>query len=463
VIVANSRLILIELNEINFDIVSRYLDSDASAFPAFRELMSGPAIRTTAEGEYESLEPWIQWPSVHSGLSLDEHGVFRLGDMANRHVPQLFEQLERMGWRVGAISAMNAANRLQSPAYFIPDPWTATPPDPSWWSRTLTSAIAQAVNDNSQARITFRSACYLALGLIRFARPRHYLAYAKLLLGARRAPWRKALFLDLFLHDLHVRLFRSRRPDFSTLFVNAGAHIQHHYLLNARPVLGEVSLKNPAWYVGPEEDPVSDMLGIYDLMLADYARMPDVDLIVATGLSQKPYDRVKFYYRLRDHAGFLKQVGVEFRSVAPRMTRDFLVEFNDAAAAQSAEARLAEVRIAGSRERVFGQIDNRGSSLFVTLSYPEEVDESVQYEVNGIVGSLAPHVVFVAVKNGMHQAEGFAYFKGRVADFAPSSGTHVKGLYATVMQYFRSASSSRGRPASGQSGTQPSVNEVLRR
>src|SRR5881275_2833824 len=119
------RLIFIELNEINFDIVGAYLAT--KPLPAFRKLLSGFWVRTTAERRYELLEPWIQWPSVHTGLSASEHSVFRLGDIVNSRVPQIFERLEKQGLRIGCIAVMNAENRLDDPAYFIPDPWTDTP------------------------------------------------------------------------------------------------------------------------------------------------------------------------------------------------------------------------------------------------------------------------------------------------------------------------------------------------
>src|SRR3979409_1211562 len=89
------RLIFIELNEINFDIVGAYLAT--KPLPAFRSLLSGYCVRTTAEQRYEFLEPWIQWPSVHTGLSAKEHSVFRLGDIVNSQVPQIFERLEKHG------------------------------------------------------------------------------------------------------------------------------------------------------------------------------------------------------------------------------------------------------------------------------------------------------------------------------------------------------------------------------
>jgi hypothetical protein len=430
------RLILIELNEINFDIVERYVTAYPSRFPAFRKLLAGPSVQTTSESKYELLEPWIQWVSVHTGLSYEQHGIFRLGDMADKDIPQLFEVLEGAGIAVGAISPMNAGNRLRRAAYFIPDPWTRTPSDRSWWSRALTSAVSQAVNDNSQARITPSSAVKLLLGLLRFARPRNYIRYLKLALGARRRPWRKALFLDLFLHDLHLRRANACKPGFSALFLNAGAHIQHHYFLNSRVVSNDVSLRNPAWYISPEEDPIADMLEVYDCIVGDYLDRSGSDVIIATGLSQRPYDRVKFYYRLREHAEFLRMIGIDFKEVVPRMTRDFLITFEDAGRALVAQELLAGLREKVGGQRIFGEIDNRGDSLFVTLTFPEEIREETEFEVGGRRIRLAPHVAFVAIKNGMHDGKGFAFFTGKAVNVVPSEAAHVKELHGSILRYF---------------------------
>ena len=441
----DQKLILLELNEVNFDVAGRY--AETLRLPAFRKILEGSKIRTTSEKRYEDLEPWIQWPSVHSGLTAQEHEVFRLGDMVGTRVPQMFEQLEQCGLNVGCISAMNAENRMNDPAYFIPDPWTKTLPDKSWWSRVLTDAVSQAVNDNAQSRITAKSAFHLALGIARFAHTKHYSLYLRLATRSRGARWCKALLLDLLLHDLHSNLFSARQPDFSTLFLNAGAHIQHHYFFNAQPIKEQTELRNPAWYVPPEADPFAEMLQVYDLILGEYLAMPDVNVIVATGLSQRHYDRVKFYYRLKDHSNFLRLLGIRFASVHPRMTREFLIVFDSPQQAAAAQQILASIRIANCDEALFGDIDNRGASLFVTLTFPREIDESVAFVVDGKKSFLAPHVAFVALKNGMHQEEGFAFFTPGVAPYAPKDCAHVKELYSTVMQFFGAATSSTLRPS----------------
>lgn len=427
-------LILLELNEINLDIAAQYVEPLKLA--NLGRLLDQSLRRTSSEMDYENLEPWIQWVSVHSGLDLQGHGVFRLGDIVDTTVPQFFEQLEEAGFRVGAVSPMNAANRLKSPAYFVPDPWTRTPTDPSPVSRRLWEALSQVVNDNASGRLTVRSALTLLQALLRNASRRHYGLYASLGRRALRSSWCRALLLDLFLHDLHLRLFQRHRPDFSVLFLNAGAHIQHHYMFSARHGIERVH-RNPDWYVDPEADPIADMLRVYDRIIGDYLELGDTSYIVATGLTQIPYDRVKYYWRLRDHARFLSAVGVHPQRVLPRMTRDFALEFAGEAEASAAASRLASLRVESDGTPLFLEIDNRGTSLFVTLTYGRDINEAATFAGEGIEPQrLKPHVVFVAIKNGMHAARGFVAASDDLAPRLPADGAHVKEIYSTVMGHF---------------------------
>lgn len=430
------RLILLELNEINFDVVEKYVALDPARFPALKQLLSRSNIRTSSEKQYEELEPWIQWASVHTVKTYPEHRIFRLGDIVGSGMPQIFEKLEQAGYKVGAISAMNAENRLKQPAYFIPDPWTQTPTDSSWWSLSLGQAVSQAVNENAQARITAKSALLLVLGLLRFARVGHYKKYLSLVSKSRRKPWLKALVLDLLLHDVHWSMFNSKKPNFSTLFLNAGAHIQHHYFFNAEPFRKNLLIKNPPWYVPENEDPLADVLGLYDMIVGEYFARTDIDMILATGLSQKPYDQVKFYYRLNDHGEFLRGLGIKFIGVFPRMTRDFLVKFENNKQAQAAQDILAGVRVVDDNVPLFGEVDNRGDSLFISLTYPHEVTTKTQYQLGNRKAALLPAVSFVAIKNGMHQEEGFAFFTEGAAMYAPADKAHVSQLGAAIMNYF---------------------------
>lgn len=428
------RLVLVELNEVNLDFAREYVAN--GRLPNLSKVLSGRFSTTTAEDEYELLEPWIQWVSGHTGKSAREHGVFRLGDIVKTNTPQIFELLEEHGYKVGAVSPMNAANRMKSPAYFIPDPWTATTPDPGKWSQAIAGAISQAVNDNAESKLTKRSLLIIFAALFKFAQVRKYWWYVRLALTSRGSPWRKALFLDMLLNDIHLVLLEKMKPNFSTVFLNAGAHIQHHYLFNCKKLRGS-GVGNPAWYVDSSQDPFEEMLMIYDKILGDYLGMDNFDLIVATGLTQKPYDRIKYYWRLKDCAKFLNDAGIKNGVAFPRMTRDFLVEFGGKEEALRAQKILAGIKSKSDAQSVFGEIDNRGASLFVTLTYPHEIKEKLMVEIEGVDFDLKPYLSFVALKNGMHESKGYIYFRGADVgqDWVPDS--HIKVLHSVIRNYFR--------------------------
>ena len=155
------KLNLIELNEINFELVTKYVNHNPTAFPGFRRLLEMTKFKTFGETDYENIEPWVHWVSVHTEKGFDEHGVFRLGDIVEFSGEQIFEKLERHGVRVGCVSPMNVDNRLKIPAFFIPDPWTNTSSDGSRLSRWIHEALRQAVNDNAQEKIKPKTLVYL--------------------------------------------------------------------------------------------------------------------------------------------------------------------------------------------------------------------------------------------------------------------------------------------------------------
>ena len=427
------KIIFLELNEINFDAVSFYIKRGLY-LPSFKKLIEKGITNTESESEYESLEPWIQWPSVHTGKTYDEHKVFRLGDFVNSTDEQFFEEVEKAGFSVGAVSPMNASNKLKNPAYFIPDPWTQTPCDNSFVSKSITDAIVQAVNDNSQSKLTLKTIFQLGLAIVALVTPSRYFSMAKYAFNALGKPWRKALFLDMLLYEIHKTLFKRKVPNFSTLFLNAGAHIQHHYFFNS-PYVASPELKNPAWYIGKDYDPFLEMLKVYDEMLTDLLQLPNTEIIVATGLSQKPYEQLKFYYRLKDHASFLKKVGVEFTDVVPRMTRDFLITFDTEERALEAEQQLSKILV-NNEVKLFEEIDNRSKDIFVVLTYPSEITDKTIISYSGKEAQLSDLVTFVAIKNGEHQSKGFAYFSDGISEFAPPQGSHVAKIHNTVLQFF---------------------------
>lgn len=411
----SQQLLFLELNEVNFEYILAY--ANAGKLPTFQAFLDKHGYaETTSEKRYEELEPWIQWVTAHTGLTFEQHGVFRLGDIVRHEIPQIWEMLEERGYSVGAISPMNAKHRLKQPAFFIPDPWTRTALTAPGIYQRLYAAIAQMVNDNAQTRFTAKSAIDFAFGGLFSASVRNYGRYFRYLLNAKNKPWLRAVFLDLLLSDLFHLNVKRTNPQFATLFLNAAAHIQHHYMFSSTVYDGPH--RNPDWYIETGEDPLLDVYQLYDSILADtQRRFPEARLMIATALHQDPHTETTFYWRLRDHAEFLHLVDVPFVAVEPRMSRDFLVMCRDPEQAYAA-ARVLELARAEDGTPLF-DVDNRGNDLFVMLTYPHDIRADAGFTVGEKqFQGLRDKVAFVAIKNGRHN--GIGYF----ADSGVQRGNH---------------------------------------
>ena len=425
-------LLLIELNEINFNLIKKYLAKYPEKFPNLKNLYNLNHANTYSEFNYHELEPWIQWVSIHTGKNYKEHKIFRLGDMVNSDIEQIFEKVEKLGFNVGVMSAMNAKNSLENPSYFIPDPWTDTKTDGALFSDLIKSVLVQTVNDNSKSKITLKSIFSILIIFLRYVQIKDYVYFFKLAISSIGKSWRKALFLDLFIHKIHLQLLKENNPNFSTVFLNAGAHIQHHFMFNS-----EFSMRtNPSWYIGKEFDPFMEMLETYEKIIQDYANKENYELIFATGLSQKEYDKPEIYWRIKDHKAFLKKLNLDFKEIYPRMTRDFLVEFDKHEDMEKCYKTLSAIKDKDD-EKLFGILEKRGNSLFVTLTYPNDIKGVVFSGLDENI-NLYNEFVFVAIKNGEHSSNGEVFTTFEINQNSEDK-VNITQIYDLVYSYFQSS------------------------
>ena len=436
------KLLLIQLNEINFDLVSKYLS--ASKKNKFKNLKiienNFKFFNTYAEDEYENLEPWIQWVSVYLGKDLSGHKIFRLGDIVNYSGgKQIFEKIEDKGFKVGAISPMNADNRLENASYFIPDPWTKNHSHCTnyGFSKRLSSMLSQTVNDNASGNLSFSSLLTIMEIIFRALQFKDIPFLVGLVFSSILKPWKKSLVLDYLIHITHIYFLKKKLPNFSSVFFNAGAHIQHHYFNNTK-LINNLP-KNPKWYVDPLCDPIEDMLEIYDKIIGDYLNLSknEIQLLIATGLSQKQYDSTKFYYRLKNHCSFLNKIGVNYLKVLPRMTRDFEIIFENNQDLIHAKNILENIRCEQDNTIVFNEVDERNKSLFITLTYPHEIEKKKIIIINNNKKlNFYNEVVFVAIKNGMHDSKGYVFYSPSSHFTMPKNPIHVSKLHDMILSYF---------------------------
>lgn len=312
-------MILLALNELNLDYIQGYIRE--GKLLNFNKLLQNGVVKTSSEMNYELLEPWIQWTTIQTGKTFDEHKVFRLGDIIDRpDLGQIFEDLESSGLSVGAISPFNADNRLTNASFFIPDPWTQTKSSGDFFIKKLSRSVSHFVNSNASGKISLNDIFWIIIGFIVYVRLKRWPNFLKFV-GLRKKPGVKAAILDMLLLEVFVTLQKKLKPDYSHLFFNGGAHVQHHYMFNSSQYKG--ALKNPEWYCPSDWDPLLMMLETYDLIIGDLLDSGE-RIIGVTGLHQVPHEHQTFYWRPINHKAFLREAGIKLDfNVIPRMSRDF--------------------------------------------------------------------------------------------------------------------------------------------
>ena len=427
------KLLLIELNEINFDFLQNYIKK--YDLKQLRDIYDLKKLETRSETEYDKLEPWIQWVSVHTGKNYNEHKVFRLGDINKYRGSQIFETIEKMGYSVGAISPMNADMRMSKPDFFIPDPWTDSRTDGSFWSSKIHNVLKQVVNDNSEGKITLKSKFLLILALLKFAKPKNYIEYFCLAFGAFNGKkWNKALFLDLFICDMFLYLTSKNQTQFSTLFLNSFAHLQHHYFYNSEFYDG--NNMNPKDHISQNYDPMKDGALFFNNRIKDLlTSLKGYEFLIATGLSQVPYNGEKYYYRLKNHSNFLKLLKIDHIKVNKRMTRDFEITFHSNKSRDYAFKVLKKMKI--NDIQVFQDIDIRDKSLFVTLSYSKKISKSDFFEVNNNKIFILDHIISVAFKNGEHCSTGYAFLSQGINNDVIEKDIDVWNIKDIILNHFK--------------------------
>ncbi|MDB4770091.1 hypothetical protein OAF97_01340 [Akkermansiaceae bacterium] len=394
------------MNELNLDYIKGYITE--GKLSNFKKLLKHGLVKTSSEKEYQLLEPWVQWTTVQTGKTFKEHQVFRLGDIVDRpDLFQIFEDLERSGLSVGAISPFSADNRLKEAKFFIPDPWTQAKASGGLLIERISQTVSRFVNSNASGKASLLDSLWLLLGFLLLVRIKRWPKFLKFVAQRKKAGV-KAAILDLILLEVFVTLQRRHKPDYSHLFFNGGAHVQHHYMFNSSQYKGE--FKNPDWYCAADWDPLLMILEVYDSIIEDLLESGE-RIIGITGLHQVPHEEQTFYWRPLAHKELLIEMGVsgDF-NVIPRMSRDFLIEASGEEHASEIEGLLSKFKDSVRGKKVF-KIDNRGSSLFVEIVYDEDIVDGMTFDgpIDISISELRKKLAFVAIKNGKHDQLGYVF------------------------------------------------------
>ena len=412
---------MLEFNELTPTLVHRFMA--AGKLPNFRRFYSeARAYTTDAEEAQENLEPWIQWVTVHTGLSFAEHGVSALNEGHKLESKCIWDLASDAGLRVWVCGSMNTRYDLPLNGSVLPDPWTTdTAPYPAEllpYFRFVQRHVQEHTND----RVPLSRKAYLDfLGFM----VRHGLsaatvgAIARQLLRERtgRGRWRRAAILDKLQWDVFRYYYHRMRPAFATYFVNSTAHLQHMYWRNMEPEAFHIQ---PA--SGEQEELAGAVLFGYqemDALLGRFLRLAgrDVTLVLCTALGQQPcltYEEQggKTFYRPHRFEPVLDFAGVApGAQVSPLMSEEFHVICGDEASAREAERRLQALQVDGTRAL---HAQRTGATILSGCAIHRQLPRDAMLRTaDGDRGCLFFDLFYQGegLKSGMHHPDGFCWIR----------------------------------------------------
>ena len=416
------RLILAEFNELSPILMEKFIA--AGKLPNFARLRDESETYLTAAGEeQDDLEPWIQWITVHSGLTYGEHGIRDLGDGYKLDKKNVWDVLSDAGKRVWVCGSMNVNYETPINGFVLPDPWmTKVKPYPEEefapYYRFVSANVQEYTREDTPLSRSDQAA-FLKYMVRHGLSPATVSSIVKQLAEERRADahWKRAVILDKLQYDVFRSYWKRERPDFATFFLNSTAHFQHVYWRNmepehfkVKPDPGEQEVYEDAILFGYEEMDtiVGKLLGLAG---------PDTTIMFTTALSQQPcltYEEQggKTIYRPRDFDGFLGKVGIdEPATAAPVMAEEFHLEFESEEAAQRAESTLSEIRYGA--DQAMG-VNREGKGLFCGCRVWQQLEPDAVLTLpdGGTVPFFDLFYQVDLIKSGMHHPDGMLWIRG---------------------------------------------------
>jgi hypothetical protein len=397
-------VLMLEFNELSPVLMDRFIAE--GHLPNFARLRDRSATYITEAGESgDRLNPWVQWVTVHTGATAEEHGIEKLGEASKLTLPTIADAVTAAGGSVWLCGPMNVHPVAPVRGALLPDPWSVdAEPQPSElrpFHRFVSANVQEHTNHRSPlskreatAFVTFVARHGLSLGTSS--------ATVAQLIGerTRRAPrWQRAELLDRFQWDVFAHYHRRICPRFATFFSNSTAHLQHLYW-------GELDHGSAGTAVLHGYRKMDDLVGKASDLAGD-----DSNVVLCTALSQTANVEDAGYegfYRPRELATFAGAIGLQrVIAVAPMMAEQFHLYFDSDAPAR-AGSDILELARSGD-EPVF-DVRRNGSDVVVGCRFLTKQRDGTPVTVAGRQLTLDQLFYWSdAPREGTHHADGMLW------------------------------------------------------
>lgn len=427
------KTLVLELNELCPPLLDRFIKE--GHLPNFKKLKSeGRSFITHTEDE--SLEPWVQWVSFHTGLSQESHQITELDQGHKVAQPSLWDMLAEDGQTSLVFGAMNAGPASSEKVTIVPDPWSKNVPASNPEFETFHNFISKQVAEHSNPddRITFSELSKFGVfclknGLSMGTVGKAISQIVSEKVSSKDLYWRRACLLDDLLWDVFETTAKRQNPQNAFFFGNSVAFLQHRYWRHMMPEVYQVK---------PSE---AEMDSYGDAVLHGYKRFDrligkafnmlgdDGAIVLVSALSQEQNLRYehqggKFVYRARNFDRLLELVDAPAGiTVEPVMTHEAWATCQSEADANALIEQLGALRLEQSNAPLIGFREASGNRVMFWCDLETKITDGATIHNTATNRTVAFENIFASVgqvNNSQHNRDGtFWIYQSPVSLDAP--------------------------------------------
>jgi hypothetical protein len=377
-------ILLLEINEVPWRLIDRYIDDPR--FPNLKTFFAKSAQFTSVAVDSGELSPWVTWPSLHRGMSNEQHGVLDLGqDPATFRGTPIWKDMRDAGHSIGICGSMQSWPAIDPGpgGFYIPDTFAHDERCIPDYVSPLQAFNLGQVQRNGRVidrRLPSPSALLTILSSMRRSGVR-LSTIASIAASVakeridRRLIARRPIYQTLLFWDVFVRHFDPKNPPaLSTFFTNHIAGVMHRYW---RDVFPEDFPDHVADDANSQEPLMCFALGVLDRMLGKVMAWssinPKLVVVFASSMGQNAVHRDSYegeQLLVSDLDRLMKSAGAEQGEFERR-----LAMVPQVAAAVADPARRATIRsnleaIRTNNGTHFVSVREIGDNLSITVSTP---------------------------------------------------------------------------------------------
>jgi hypothetical protein len=320
------KLILFELNEVPYRVIDAYCRGRPAAVLT-RMLAKSNQYETVTE-DCLALDPWISWPTLHRGVTDEQHNILHLGQVLSEtdaKFPPIWRLLKEQGLSVGVFGSLHSSS-LPSDAreysFYLPDYFDDTAfahPRALTAFQELNLSMTRQSARNVTRKIPFATALKFAVHAPKLGLRLSTVADSVLQLAResfnsslriRRRAYQPLVTMDLFLRQLN-----ETKPDFATFYTNHVAAAMHRYWGAAFPEdYGDDKLDEH--WIRKYNTEIFFAMDKCDVMLTQLEKFVDdnseYSLMVASSMGQAaiPATKTHQFLTITDVSRFMAALGV---------------------------------------------------------------------------------------------------------------------------------------------------------